>query len=305
MKIRISTKVSEAIKNGDPVVSLESTIISHGMPYPQNVQTALEVEKIICDNGALPATIAIIKGEAVIGATAEDIEYLGKKGSGVTKCGCRDIPVVLARGGDGATTVSGTIILSKKAGIDIFATGGIGGVHRMAFKTFDISRDLKELGSNNIAVVCAGAKSILDLNLTMEYLETEGVTVIGYQTDEFPAFYTGKSGIKLEVRMDAPIDVAQVLQTKKEMQSTVGTLVAVPIPKAYEMDATEINQAIDAALADMNVLGIAGKKVTPFLLDRVKQLTGGKSLDANIALVKNNAKVAAQIAVEYSKSGKH
>ncbi len=299
--ISVSPEVKEAILNNKPVVALESTIISHGMPYPKNVETALNVEKIIRDNGAIPATIAIIKGVPTIGITAEQIDYLGKKGLSVTKASRRDVPVLAALKEDGATTVAATMILADMAGIKIFATGGIGGVHRGAENTMDISADLEELSRNNVSVVCAGAKSILDLGLTMEYLETKGVPVIGYQTDKLPAFYTRESEFNVNYRMDSPLEIARVIKLKKDLNIYGSTLVTNPIPKEFAMSELEISKAIKEACDEAEKMGIKGKDITPFLLDKVQSLTQGKSLEANIQLVYNNVKLGAQIACELCK----
>ncbi|HNX13446.1 MAG TPA: pseudouridine-5'-phosphate glycosidase [Oscillospiraceae bacterium] len=296
----INPEVKKAVERGKPVVALESTIISHGMPYPQNVQTALKVEQIVRDNGAVPATIAILKGKLKVGLTPEEIEYLGKA-KGVMKTSRRDIPFIVAKGLDGATTVASTMILANLAGIKIFATGGIGGVHRGAQETFDISADLEELASTDVAVICAGAKSILDIGLTLEYLETHGVPVVGFGTDELPAFYTSKSGFGVDYRVDTPAELAAALKAKWDLNLKGGAVIANPIPIEFEMDPAEINNAIEMALKEADKKGIHGKESTPFLLSKVKELTGGASLDSNIQLVFNNAKVAAQIAVELSK----
>ncbi len=296
----ISEEVKAAIANNQAVVALESTIISHGMPYPKNVETALNVEKIVRDNGAIPATIAILNGRLKVGLSPEEIEFLGKAPN-VQKTSRRDIPFIIAKGLTGATTVASTMILAAMAGIKVFATGGIGGVHRGAETSFDISADLLELAQTDVAVVCAGAKSILDIALTLEYLETNGVPVVGYQTDELPAFYTSKSGFGVDYRVDTPKELAQALKTKWDLKLKGGMIVANPIPEAYEMDPKVINDAILEAVKQQNEQGIKGKESTPFLLAKVKELTGGDSLDSNIQLVYNNAKVGAQIAVELSK----
>lgn len=297
----ISPEVKEALENGKPVVALESTIISHGMPYPQNVETALNVENIIRENGAVPATIAIIGGRLKAGLSHEEIEYLGKTGAGVTKASRRDLPVLVALGRDGATTVTTTMMIAGMAGISVFATGGIGGVHRGAEKTMDISADLEELAQTPVMVVCAGAKAILDLALTLEYLETKGVPVIGYGTEELPAFYTRSSGLKVDYRLDTSADLAKVFHVRREMGIKGGMLVTNPIPEEYSMDPSVINGAIDQAVAEAEANGVHGKEMTPFLLARVKELTGGDSLDSNIQLVYNNAALAAKTAVELSK----
>ena len=295
----VNPEVAEAIANGKPVVALESTIISHGMPYPQNVDTALNVERIIRENGAVPATIAIIGGRLKAGLTAEEIEYFGKKGQAIHKASRRDLAVLCARGEDGATTVTTTMIIAHMAGIKIFATGGIGGVHRGAETTMDISADLEELGQTPVMVVCAGAKSILDLGLTLEYLETKGVPVIGFGTKELPAFYTRQSGFGVDYRIDTAQELAKAFKVQNELGFKGGMLVANPIPEEYAMPLDTINAAIDQAIAECNEKGIKGKETTPFLLARVAELTGGNSLASNIRLVYNNAKVAAQTAVHY------
>ena len=297
----VNPEVAAAVAEGRPVVALESTIISHGMPYPQNVETALNVEKIIRENGAVPATIAIIGGRLKAGLTPEEIEYFGKKGQAITKASRRDLAVLCARGMDGATTVTTTMIIAHMAGINIFATGGIGGVHRGAETTMDISADLEELAHTPVMVVCAGAKSILDLGLTLEYLETHGVPVIGYGTEELPAFYTRKSGFGVDYRMDTPEELADAFKAQNDMKLGGGMLVTNPIPEEYAMPLDVINAAIDQAIAECNDKGIHGKATTPFLLARVAEITGGDSLASNIQLVYNNAKVAALTAVAYCK----
>ncbi len=297
----VNPEVAQAIREGRPVVALESTIISHGMPYPQNVETALNVERIIRENGAVPATIAIIGGRLKAGLTAEQIEYFGKKGRAIAKASRRDLAVLCARGEDGATTVTTTMIIAHMAGINIFATGGIGGVHRGAETTMDISADLEELGHTPVMVICAGAKSILDLGLTLEYLETKGVPVIGYGTEELPAFYTRQSGFKVDYRMDSPEELASAFKAQNDMALGGGMLVTNPIPEEYAMPLDTINAAIDQAIAECNAQGIHGKETTPFLLARVAELTGGDSLASNIQLVYNNAKLAAQTADAYCK----
>ena len=294
----VAPEVAAAVAAGKPVVALESTIISHGMPYPQNVETALKVEQIIRDNGAVPATIAILGGRLKAGLTAEEIEYLGKKGQDVIKASRRDLAVLVARKADGATTVTTTMMIAHMAGIQIFATGGIGGVHRGAETTMDISADLEELASTPVMVVCAGAKSILDLGLTLEYLETHGVPVIGYGTKELPAFYTRKSGFEVDYRMDTPAEIAAAFHVSRELGLKGGMLVTNPIPEEFAMDHDVINKAIDEAIAQANAQGIHGKATTPFLLAKVKELTGGDSLDSNIQLVFNNARLAARTAAE-------
>ncbi|MFH5836410.1 pseudouridine-5'-phosphate glycosidase [Proteiniclasticum sp. C24MP] len=293
-----SQEVKEALEKGQAVVALESTIISHGMPYPKNVETALEVERIIRENGAVPATIGIIGGVLKAGLTEEEIDYMGKT-SGIAKVSRRDIPYIVSEKLDGATTVASTMIIAEMAGIRIFATGGIGGVHRGAETTMDISADLEELAGTDVAVVCAGAKSILDIGLTLEYLETKGVPVYGYGTEELPAFYTRKSGFKVDYRIDEPKEMAEVLKTKWDLGLSGGALIANPIPEAYSMDEAFITKVIEDAVSEAKAKGIKGKDTTPFLLAKIKEITGGDSLESNIQLVYSNAKVAAQVAVEY------
>ena len=297
----ISPEVKAALEAGKPVVALESTIISHGMPYPKNVETALLVEQTLRDNGAVPATIAVIGGRLKAGLSKEEIEYLGKTGRGVAKASRRDLPALVARGADGATTVTTTMIIAHMAGIQVFATGGIGGVHRGAQQTFDISADLEELAHTPVMVVCAGAKSILDLGLTLEYLETHGVPVIGYGTEELPAFYTRKSGFRVDYRIDTPEDLAKAFFVKQDMGLGGGMLVTNPIPEEFSMNHEIINKAIDEAVEEANKLGIHGKETTPFLLAKIKDLTGGDSLASNIQLVYNNARLAAKTAGELCK----
>ena len=297
----ISPEVKAALDEGRPVVALESTIISHGMPYPKNVETALLVEQTIRDNGAVPATIAVIGGRLKAGLSHEEIEYLGKTGRGVAKASRRDLPALVARGADGATTVTTTMIIAHMAGINVFATGGIGGVHRGAEVTMDISADLEELAQTPVMVVCAGAKSILDLGLTLEYLETKGVPVIGYGTDELPAFYTRKSGFGVDYRVDSPEELAAMFRAQRELNYKGGMLVTNPIPEQYAMDKEVIDKAIEQALAEAKEQHVHGKETTPFLLARVVELTGGDSLESNIKLVLNNATVAAKTAAELSK----
>lgn len=297
----INPEVAAALAAGKPVVALESTIISHGMPYPQNVETALKVEQIIRDNGAVPATIAILKGRLKVGMTHEEIEYLGKAGLDVIKTSRRDIPFIVAKGVDGATTVASTMILAQMAGIKVFATGGIGGVHRGAQQTFDISADLQELANTDVTVVCAGAKSILDIGLTLEYLETQGVPVIGYQTSTLPAFYTRESEFGVDYQLDTPAQIAAAMKAKWDMDLKGGIVVANPIPEAHQLDRAMIDKVIADAVAEMDSKGIFGKASTPFLLAKVAETTKGVSLAANIELVFNNAKLAADIAVEYAK----
>lgn len=297
----VSPEVKAAIEAGKPVVALESTIISHGMPYPQNVETALNVERIVRENGAVPATIAILGGRLKAGLSKEEIEYLGKTGTAVTKVSRRDLPVVVSKRMDGATTVATTMIIAAMAGIRVFATGGIGGVHRGAETTMDISADLEELASTPVMVVCAGAKSILDLGLTLEYLETHGVPVIGYGTKELPAFYTRKSGFSVDYEIDTPEELAKAFKTQHELGLRGGMLVTNPIPEEYSMDPDVINKAIDEAIEESKRLGIHGKQTTPFLLAKVKDITGGDSLASNIRLVYNNAQLAAKTAAALAK----
>lgn len=297
----VNPEVAQAVKEGKPVVALESTIISHGMPYPQNVETALNVEKIIRENGAVPATIAIIGGRLKAGLTPEEIEYFGKKGTAIHKASRRDLAVLCAEGEDGATTVTTTMMIAHMAGIKIFATGGIGGVHRGAETTMDISADLEELAHTPVMVICAGAKSILDLGLTLEYLETKGVPVLGYQTEELPAFYTRQSGFGVDYRVESPEQLAKIFKTHNDLALNGGILVTNPIPEEYAMPKDVIDAAIDKAIAESKEQGIHGKATTPFLLARVAELTGGDSLASNIRLVYNNAALAARTAVEYCK----
>ena len=297
----VNPEVAQAVVQGKPVVALESTIISHGMPYPQNVETALQVERIIRENGAVPATIAVLGGRLKAGLTKEEIEYLGKQGQAVTKASRRDLSVLVAQGADGATTVTTTMMIAHMAGIKIFATGGIGGVHRGAETTMDISADLEELAGTPVMVVCAGAKSILDLGLTLEYLETKGVPVIGYGTDELPAFYTRSSGFGVDYRVDTPAQLAAMFKAQQELGMKGGMLVTNPIPEQYAMDKAVIDAAIEQAVAESKEQGIHGKETTPFLLARVVELTGGDSLESNIQLVLNNAIVASKTAAELCK----
>ena len=292
----VAPEVQAALQQGKPVVALESTIISHGMPYPKNVETALLVEQTIRANGAVPATIAVIGGRLKAGLSRDEIEYLGKTGRGVAKASRRDLPALVARGADGATTVATTMIIANMAGIRIFATGGIGGVHRGAETTMDISADLEELAHTPVMVVCAGAKSILDLGLTLEYLETKGVPVIGYGTDELPAFYTRRSGFGVDYRVDSPEELAAFYAAQRGLDYPGGMLVTNPIPEEYAMDKDVIDAAIEQALASAKADGIHGKETTPYLLAKVVELTGGESLESNIKLVLNNAAVAARTA---------
>ncbi|HQI17065.1 MAG TPA: pseudouridine-5'-phosphate glycosidase [Bacillota bacterium] len=296
----INREVLDGLRYYKPIVALESTIISHGMPYPENIETALSLEKIVRENGAIPATMGIIKGRIKIGLDREEMEFLAKT-KDIVKTSRRDIPYVVGMGLSGGTTVAATMIFSQYAGIRVFATGGMGGVHRNAAKSFDISADLTELSNTNVAVVCAGIKAILDIGLSLERLETFGVPVIGYRTDDFPAFYTRSSGFKVPMRADSPQECAKIMKTKWDLKLDGGVIVANPIPKQYEAQKNNIDKAIELALIEADNNGITGKAITPYLLDKVKEITAGESLAANIALVKNNALLAAQIAVEYSK----
>ena len=301
MKIRLGKHIEEAIQKNLPIVALESTIISHGMPYPENVETAILCEQMVRDNGAVPATIAIIEGEAVVGLSLDEIEHIGKLGEQVVKVSRRDIPYVMAKKLNGATTVSATMILAEMANIHVFATGGIGGVHKKAEITMDISTDLDELSRTNVCVVCAGAKAILDLEKTLEYLETKGVLVLGYQTNKLPAFYTKTSPYDVNYRVDNPKEIAEVLKNKWDMKIDGGVLVTNPIPAEFSLEEEVMNKAIEDALEEMEKLGITGKKVTPFLLSKIKDITEGESLKSNIKLVLNNCKLASLIACEYNK----
>ena len=292
----LSPEVAAALAQGKPVVALESTIISHGMPYPQNVETALAVEDIIRENGAVPATVAILGGRLKAGLSRDEIEHLGRGGQAIPKASRRDLPVLVARGSDGATTVTTTMMIAAMAGIRVFATGGIGGVHRGAETSMDISADLEELAHTPVMVICAGAKSILDLGLTLEYLETKGVPVLGYGTEELPAFYTRHSGHSVDYRVDTPEELAAIYMAQREMGYPGGLLVTNPIPERYSMDKAVIDDAIETALGEAAEQGVRGKAVTPFLLAKVKDLTGGDSLDSNIQLVFNNARLAAKTA---------
>ena len=300
MKVRANEEVREALGEGRPVVALESTIISHGMPYPQNVETAMSVERILREEGVVPATVGIVDGEGVVGLSEAEIEELGRRGSGVPKVSRRDLPVVMAEGSWGATTVATTMILAAKAGVEFFVTGGIGGVHRGAENTFDVSADLEELGRTNVTVICAGAKAILDLPKTLEVLETKGVPVLGLGTEALPAFYTRPSGLSVDRRVDDAEEVARIVRAKRELGLDGGVLVANPIPEQWSMEPGVINAAIEEALAEMDAAGVHGKECTPFLLAKVKEITGGDSLDANIQLVYNNARVGAAIARAYA-----
>ena len=303
MLIKISDEVKLALKEGRPVVALESTIISHGMPYPKNVETALEVERIIRENGCVPATIGIIDGVPIVGMTPEEIELFGKR-SGILKVSRRDLPIVMAKKLWGATTVASTMILANMAGIEVFVTGGIGGVHRGAQQTFDISADLQELAHTNVTVVCAGAKAILDLPLTLEYLETFGVPVLGYKSSNLGAFYSKDSGLKVDYKMDSEQEIAEAIYYKRMMKLDGGILISNPIPDQYSMPSEVINLYIEKALKEADEKGIKGKEITPFLLKNIADNTHGNSLEANIKLVFNNAKIGARIAKELSNISK-
>lgn len=297
--IKINDEVKKALEKGKPVVALESTIISHGMPYPKNVKTALEVEQAIREHGAIPATIGIINGVAVVGMTSDEIEQFGKRQE-IVKVSRRDLPVVYAKKMWAATTVAATMIIASQVGIEVFVTGGIGGVHRHATETMDISADLQELAKTNVTVVCAGAKAILDLPLTLEYLETMGVPVLGFKTKELPAFYTPHSGLPVNYQLDSYKEAAEVIYHKRQNRLDGGILITNPIPEKYAMDSKVINHAIQKALGEAEQLGIKGKEVTPFLLKKIVELTGGDSLESNIHLVINNAIVGAEISKEYA-----
>ena len=294
--LKISPAVQKALDEGRPVLALESTIISHGMPYPQNLETARLCEAEARKHGVEPATVAIIHGKLCAGLTDEELEYLAKAGPKVAKASRRDLPILAARGADGATTVAATMIVAAMAGIRVFATGGIGGVHRGAEVTMDISADLEELARTPVAVVCAGAKSILDLGLTLEYLETKGVPVLGYRTETLPAFYTDESDFKVDYRMDSPEEIAAAVTAQRDMGYPGGMLITNPIPHQYAMPKDVIDAAINQALAEAKEQGVKGKATTPFLLARVCELTGGESLTSNIKLVLNNVALGAQIA---------
>ncbi|PKQ19809.1 MAG: pseudouridine-5-phosphate glycosidase [Actinobacteria bacterium HGW-Actinobacteria-6] len=293
--LQIAPEVSAALIAGTPVVALESTIISHGFPYPANLECALECERIAREEGAVPATVAIIGGVIRAGLSRAEIEHLATT-AGIPKASRRDLATLVAGGSDGATTVAATMMVAEMAGIRVFATGGIGGVHRGAEASFDISADLEELARTDVAVVCAGAKSVLDLGLTLEYLETHGVPVLGYGTDGFPAFYTRTSGFGVDARFDSPADIAAVLRSRRELGISGGVIVANPIPAEHELSHAEIDGVIETALAEATEQGVRGKEVTPFLLGRIHALTGGRSEAANKELVYNNVRLAARIA---------
>jgi len=298
--LEFSTEVKKAINENLPIVALESTIISHGMPYPENVKTALECEKIVRDNGSIPATVAILNGKLKVGLSHEEIDFLGKQAHKIVKTSRRDIAYNVANKIDGATTVSATMYIASLANVRVFATGGIGGVHKGAEKTFDISADLDELANTAVLVVCAGAKAILDLGLTMEYLETKGVPVIGYQTDILPAFYSRESDFLVNFRIDTPEEIAKVWKTKLNLELNGGMLVTNPISKEYSMDKTIIDEAIALAIKEMDKLGIKGKETTPYLLSKIAEITKGNSLASNIQLVYSNCKLASQISVKFN-----
>ena len=296
----IHPEVEEAIKNKLPIVALESTIISHGMPYPKNIETALMVEDTVRSNNAIPATIAIINGRLKVGITNKEIEFLATNDK-VRKISRRDLAIAVSKKLSGSTTVASTMIIANLVKIAVFATGGIGGVHRGAEKTFDISADLEELSKTNVCVVCAGPKAILDIGLTLEYLETKGVPVIGYKTSELPAFYSSKSGFNVDYRVDAALDIAEILKTKLDLSIKGGVLVTNPIPIAFELELVMMNEAINKAIIVADKEKIIGKEITPYLLSKVNELTEGKSLDSNIKLIENNAALAAKIATHYIK----
>ena len=294
-------EIAESIDAGRPVVALESTIISHGMPYPKNVETAKEVEQMVRDHGAIPASIAILGGRLKVGLNDGELEYLGKSGLDVIKASRRDIPFIVANKGDGATTVAATMIISALAGINIFATGGIGGVHRGGELSMDISADLQELSKTNVSVVCAGIKSILDIGRTLEYLETVGVPVVGYKTDYVPAFYARSSGFKVDYRLDSPGDIARAMKAKYDLGLEGGVLITNPVPEEFAQAPEKIEATINEAIKEMDRRGITGKETTPFLLARIAEQTGGESLETNIKLVLNNARLAAEVAADYSR----
>jgi pseudouridine-5'-phosphate glycosidase len=296
---RVNPEVSQALAENRPVIALESTIISHGMPYPQNVETALNVEKVVRERGDVPATIGIIDGVGVVGMTAEEIEEFGKRGMSIPKVSRRDLPIIRASKSWGATTVATTMIFAAMAGVKFFVTGGIGGVHRGAENTFDISADLEELGRTDVTVICAGAKAILDLPKTLEVLETKGVPVLGFQTSELPAFYTRTSGLKVDYAIRDYEDGARIVRAKHEMGLSGGILITNPIPEKYSIPAEQINAVIERAIAEMDERGIKGKECTPFLLAKIAEITGGESLASNIQLVYNNAAVGTEIAKAY------
>ncbi|MGB7338223.1 MAG: pseudouridine-5'-phosphate glycosidase [Phototrophicaceae bacterium] len=293
MLLTFSDEVRQALRNGNPIVALESTVITHGLPYPTNRDTALAMEKAVRDAGAVPATIAVLSGQIMVGLSTDQIEYLAKA-QDVRKCSRRDFPIALGLGEDAATTVAGTMIVAHMAGIRVFATGGIGGVHRG--HPFDVSADLLELGRTPVTVVCSGAKSILDLPLTLEVLETQGVPILGYQTDTLPMFYSRSSGLPIDARVENPEQIAQIMRAAQALNAQHGILVTVPVPATDELDSAIAEQAIEQATREADEQGIHGKQLTPFVLGRIVELTNGQSMTANQALLSNNAKIAAQIA---------
>ena len=301
-ELDIAPEVAAALHSGRPVVALESTIISHGMPYPRNVETASAVENTVREAGAVPATIAVLNGTLKVGLSANEIRHIGERGPDVIKCSRRDLPFVITHKEDGATTVAATMIIAAMAGIRVFATGGIGGVHRGVEETLDISADLEELGRTNVAVVCAGIKSVLDIGRTLEYLETKGVPVVGFRTDTLPAFYSGNSGFPVDYRVDTAREAAAAMSVKWDLGLDGGLVIAAPIPEAHALPGDEIDDVIEQALAEMHRQGITGKDTTPFLLASIAKRTGGRSLEANIQLVINNARIAAEIAVEVARA---
>lgn len=300
-KLDIAPEVAAALSSGGAVVALESTIISHGMPFPENVETAAAVERTVREAGATPATIAILDGSLKVGLSADEMQRIGERGLAVIKCSRRDLPVVITRKQDGATTVAATMIIAAMAGIRVFATGGIGGVHRGVEETLDISADLEELARTNVAVVCAGIKSVLDIGRTLEYLETKGVPVVGYGTGTLPAFYSRSSGFPVDYRIDTAREAAAVMNIKWDLDLEGGLVIAAPIPEAHALPGDEIDGVIEQSLADMHRQGVTGKDTTPFLLASIAERTGGRSLEANVKLVINNARIAAEIAVEFAR----
>jgi pseudouridine-5'-phosphate glycosidase len=296
----VHPEVENALNSKQPIVALESTIISHGMPYPENIETALMVEDTVRANNAIPATIAIIKGRLKVGLTKKEIEFLATNDE-VRKISRRDLAITVSQKLSGSTTVASTMIIAHLAKIAVFATGGIGGVHRGAEKTLDISADLEELSRTNVCVVCAGAKSILDIGLTLEYLETKGVPIIGYKTSDLPAFYSSKSGFNVDYRVDSAFDISEILKTKWSLSINGGVLITNPIPKTFELELTMMNEAINKAIIEAEKEKITGKEITPYLLSKVNEITQGKSLNANIKLIQNNAVLASKIAIHYMK----
>ena len=296
----VHPEVENALNSKQPIVALESTIISHGMPYPENIETALMVEDTVRANNAIPATIAIIKGRLKVGLTKKEIEFLATNDE-VRKISRRDLAITVSQKLSGSTTVASTMIIAHLAKIAVFATGGIGGVHRGAEKTLDISADLEELSRTNVCVVCAGAKSILDIGLTLEYLETKGVPIIGYKTSDLPAFYSSKSGFNVDYRVDSAFDISEILKTKWSLSINGGVLITNPIPKTFELELAMMNEAINKAIIEAEKEKITGKEITPYLLSKVNEITQGKSLNANIKLIQNNAALAAKIAIHYMK----